>query len=148
MPTSQNRVAVVATCNAVQKGRILSERKDPNIHYFVAKSSIVAIYAIIERLLWSLQQMSYCFRELSMKVSLLLSESFQRAFEEIAFGEVLQSLLSESLHNYSQNYPFLRNCTKQCFVAKICNYALSETAEGFCCAVRKPANTATMPHYH
>ena len=111
MPTSQNRVAVVATCNAVQKGRILSERKDPNIHYFVAKSSIVAIYAIIERLLWSLQQMSYCFRELSMKASLLSKslppESFRRdcfwgGFAELAFGEPTQ--LQPKLPIFTQLY--------------------------------------------
>ena len=68
----------------------------PNICYFVAKLSIVAIYALFERLLRAfneshLSQLS--FEGLPTKVS-LLSESFGRAFLELsesflrAFGEL------------------------------------------------------------
>ena len=44
----------------------------PNIYYFVAKRSIVAIYKLFERLSWSFQLKSSCFGELSIKVILLL----------------------------------------------------------------------------
>ena len=59
----------------------LPKGRTPNICYcFVAKHSIVAIYAFFERILWSFKQKSSCFDELSMKAS-LVSESFQQKFE-------------------------------------------------------------------
>ena len=74
---------------AHQKVRIFYERKDPQIRYFVAKLSIVAIYALFERPPQSFLRKSSCFGSvfnesqlafegLSTKVS-LLSESFWRA---------------------------------------------------------------------
>ena len=65
----------------------------------------------------------------------------QGPLPSLAFGEVQERLLSykHHQHNYSQNYPFLRNCKNNVFVAKMCKYALSEGSEGFCCSVRKPA---------
>ena len=45
----------------------------------------------------------------------------QGPLPSLAFGEVQERLLSykHHQHNYSQNYPFLRNCKNNVFVAKM-----------------------------
>ena len=76
--------------------------------------------------------LSECFRR--TKVSLPSHNLFCNYW----YGQF--EVLTTSKAQLHQNYPFLRNCKNNVFVAKICKYTFYERAEGFFCAARKPAN--------
>ena len=107
-----------------RKVRVFCERKDPqllrpNIRYFVAKLSIVAIYALFERTHYdrAFYESHPALGVFSTKVSLLLkgfqqkSACFRRAFGELAFVELLReracvcvSLLTTTNCLFSRNH--------------------------------------------
>ena len=81
------RVADVARAALTERSGSSTKGRTPNIRYFVAKLSIVAIYTFFERLSQGFEQKSSCFRR-------AFNESHP-AFEELSTKAILLSYSSQ-----------------------------------------------------
>ena len=129
-----SRVAQVARAALTERTGSSTKGRTPNIRYFVAKPSIVAIYALFEWLSQSFEQKPSCFRrafneshpafvELSSKAILFLSiiqqksSCFRRAFNEShpAFVELSTKVILLSKSSWRDC--FRRTCFLTIFYA-------------------------------
>ena len=78
-----NRVADVARAALTERSGSSTKGRSPNIRYFVAKLSIVAIYALFERLSQGFQRKPSCFRRVFKESHL--------AFVELSTKSILLS---------------------------------------------------------
>ena len=76
---SQNRVAHVARAALTERSGSSTKGRTPNIRYFVAKLSIVAIYALFERLSQGFHRKPSCFRRVFKESHLAFVELSTKA---------------------------------------------------------------------